>query len=122
MNAIRIESLDELLEELRQGYLASIPQKIEQIRSRKECEEFAVQGDFHRLKGSGASYGVPEISQLGEIMVQICREKPKALSWVLPLSIELLEKIRVARLHNHPFQIQAEERYHEILLALTSVK
>ncbi|MCA9706391.1 MAG: Hpt domain-containing protein, partial [Myxococcales bacterium] len=67
----------DLMQRLRARYLASLPEKLERLESLRAQLE---QGDeaaveplrvlAHRLAGSGASYGWPEISEAGERLEQ----------------------------------------------------
>ncbi len=59
--------------ELRTEYLASFPQKFSEIESHLKAREFVrLREDFHKLKGTGKTYGIPEISELCAVVEKIC--------------------------------------------------
>lgn len=123
MAAKQLQSLDDVIRELQIGYVQELPQKVKKILAHQEAGQMDLLGaDFHRLKGTGATYGLPELSELAEIMVKICERRPSALPWVVPLATELIHKIHEKREKDQPCQIQTEEKYHEILLALTPME
>lgn len=119
VNAEKIPTYDKLIEELQHHYLERLTDRYQRIK-----ESFA-NGDtkqilleFKQLKGSGASYGIPEISELSAIITKICVVRPQTLRWVIPLALDLLNQIYAKRSQKEACFIQTEEKYHEILLAL----
>jgi hypothetical protein len=53
--------------------------------------------EFHKLKGTGKTYGLPEVTELCEICEVICRDKPKHVQTAIPAALELLMAIFVTR-------------------------
>jgi chemotaxis protein histidine kinase CheA len=77
------EELEQVLAQLRREYLADSPTRLEELR--KEVAAFrAGEPDainslivlFHRLAGSGGSYGFPEISELAQVMERWLKGTP----------------------------------------------
>ena len=96
-------SLEQLLAELRESYVASLPQKIEKIEQLWSARELKLlETEYHKLKGTGRTYGLPEISQLGGVMEQICETAPELLTNAVPLSLQLLAWIRRQRDDGQP--------------------
>ena len=77
------DSLDEAMVELQRGYLAEFPDRLEELRDdiaafralRPEAAA-SLKSHFHRLAGSGGSYGFPEISLVAREMEQWMAAKP----------------------------------------------
>jgi HPt (histidine-containing phosphotransfer) domain-containing protein len=58
---------DSMMDDLRQYYIKSFPQKMAALKQASETREFdALSRLGHQLKGSGMSYGFPDISRLGQ--------------------------------------------------------
>jgi diguanylate cyclase (GGDEF)-like protein len=77
------DSLDEALLELQREYLAEFPERLEELRTdiaafralRPEAGA-SLRTRFHRMAGSGGSYGFPEISTVAREMEQWMASKP----------------------------------------------
>ncbi len=71
------DSLDEAMLELQREYLAEFPDRLEELRDdiaafralRPEAAA-SLKTRFHRMAGSGGSYGFPEISVIAREMEQ----------------------------------------------------
>lgn len=123
LGARKLESFEQLLESLQKDYVESLPEKINKIKLydiKNQVNE--IKHIFHNMKGTGASYGIPEITELSTVLVQICRERPSALAWSLTLGLDLMEKIYLKRKAGQICHIQTEEKYHEILLVLAPLE
>ena len=87
-------NLDDLLKELRAEYVASLPQKIISIGQHLSQQDWVtLRDDFHKLKGTGKTYGIPIITELGEVVEKICMTKTQTAPAAIPLAIDLLAKI-----------------------------
>jgi HPt (histidine-containing phosphotransfer) domain-containing protein len=87
-------SISQLLAELQKTYIASIPDKISTIRKHWETKKIdMVEDEFHKIKGTGKTYGLPEVSVLGEAMEKISEKSPQSLETYLPLAIACLQTI-----------------------------
>jgi HPt (histidine-containing phosphotransfer) domain-containing protein len=70
-------SFDELLKSLQRDYLKSIPEKIKLIEGLiHAADTHNIRESFHKLKGTGRTYGLPEVSELAEIVETTCIQKP----------------------------------------------
>ena len=87
-------TFDDMMAELQTEYVASIPEKIATIKGHFEAGDIAlVQDDFHKLKGTGKTYGLPEVTDLAKEMEQICKTTPDAVGEHLPKALAGLEQI-----------------------------
>ncbi|HET7469569.1 MAG TPA: Hpt domain-containing protein, partial [Gemmatimonadales bacterium] len=77
------DPLDDALIELQREYLAEFPERLEELRTdiaafralRPEAAA-SLKSRFHRLAGSGGSYGFPEISVVAREMEHWMATKP----------------------------------------------
>jgi HPt (histidine-containing phosphotransfer) domain-containing protein len=102
-------SLQDLLAELQKEYLASITDKVSMIETLwrgSQLEE--LETEFHKMKGTGSTYGLPEISQLGEAMERLCEINRPALDNTVPLAMALLSRIQAQRQRGEAFAIEAD--------------
>jgi HPt (histidine-containing phosphotransfer) domain-containing protein len=99
-----------LLADLKKDYIADLPNKITLITALlKSGDSDLLETEFHKLKGTGQTYGVPEVTRLGEMIESIC-QKPKAQrDPLIVLALELLTKIFVAYSANQPFDWSCSE-------------
>ncbi len=93
-----MSSLQEILAGLQKSYLASMPDKITNIGTLWQLKDLEkLETEYHKLKGTGRTYGLPEFTQLGEILERICMTDAKSLPQAVPLSLTLLSRMRDAR-------------------------
>jgi len=91
-------SFEQMMQELTQEYLEALPAKIADIENHfRQMDISVLREDFHKLKGTGSTYGIPEISLIGEAVEDICMGQPHRLSEVVPEAIEILREIHLAR-------------------------
>ncbi len=88
-----------MMKDLREDYVRDLPQRVTSLKKWVEEGQVAlVRNEFHKFKGTGATYGLPEISTLGETMERICAELPPEQA--LPLTLQgaaILEEIYALR-------------------------
>jgi hypothetical protein len=104
------DDLKLILEKLKSDYLKNLPGRIEQIESLWGSREMKlIKTEFHKLKGTGKTYGLPEISDLGlvaeELSVTDTTEK------AIPLAIDLLKEILKARQAGNEFDLAKAQAY-----------
>lgn len=108
-------NFDSLLSQLRIEYVSSLPEKIQIIRHfYNSGDARGVREVFHKLKGTGATYGVPEVSMIGETLEQFCKTKPTEMKAVVPDALELLQSIHSCRLQNQEFNVSNDPRFLKI--------
>ena len=88
-------SVDDLLADLQKGYIQSFPEKVQRILGFLDKGEIALlQGEFHKLKGTGKTYGVKEVSVLAAAAEKICASQTSEVEWVTRLATNILLKIQ----------------------------
>ncbi len=103
-------SLQNLLAELQKEYLDSLPEKIKSISELIKANELElVETEFHKLKGTGRTYGVPEISRVGELGERSCWITDGKRDDAISQAIGLLGKVHQSRLKGQEFQIDDDE-------------
>jgi HPt (histidine-containing phosphotransfer) domain-containing protein len=119
-----MNDFEKMMADLKREYIAGLPQKILDIQTHLSMNDSAtLRDDFHKLKGTGKTYGIPEISELGEAVEKICLKKPENIPSVVPVAIELLRKIHSARLAGQAFNVMGDASFAPALaIAQTIVK
>lgn len=109
-------SMDDLLKELQTEYVEGLPEKISEIESflfNKNIEGLI--NSFHKLKGSGKTYGIDEVTVLGEFFETWMREDRKTVMVHVPVSIAILNRIYEARVQSAPYAIDADPEFKALL-------
>jgi HPt (histidine-containing phosphotransfer) domain-containing protein len=115
-------SFEKMMEELRRDYVASIPQKMKDIEAHLAAADVGtLRDDFHKLKGTGKTYGIPEISELGEAVEKICKHKPEQAGAIVPGALTLLREIHTARLGGQPYVLVGNSIFAPILAMAAAV-
>lgn len=105
-------SLDELMKSLRAEYLTELPLKIKQIEDLfLEENSTELRDMFHKLKGTGKTYGIPELSTLAEFVEKTLLGKPKEALIYGKVFLKLLREIYQARAKDLEFDIQKDPRF-----------
>ena len=115
-------SFESMMAELRKEYVESLNDKVSECQSYLDKSDFgALQNLFHKLKGSGATYGIPEASLLGEL-IELYMKKlnlehtpqaacdPKVQSH-LRAGTEMLKRIRDARKTEKAYAVEKDPLY-----------
>ena len=106
-------SLNELLQSLQEEYLDELPSRIDGIKIHFINKDIqALTEDFHKLKGTGRTYGIPEISDLGERMEQLLLSCPAVGFSQVNQALDLLAEIHHTRTSGAPFEIALDARFH----------
>src|SRR4051812_22546168 len=104
--------LETMLAELKREYVASMPSRIQVIRENfSKGDTPMMKDDFHRLKGSGKTYGVPEISLVAEVGETICRDKAKDVAAAVPVLLDLLTEIHAKQSRQESFDVGRDPRF-----------
>ena len=116
-----MSSLQEILAGLQKSYLASMPDKITLIEALWQAKDFEkLETEYHKLKGTGRTYGLPEFTQLGEILERICMTDSKSLPQAVPFSLSLLSRMRNARVQGTSITLDDEPEF-QLLVKLVDV-
>ena len=113
-------SFKALLDELKKDYIATLPEKIENIRTLWQAGNLEeLHSEYHKMKGTGRTYGIPEVSQLGEALETLCEAKTpdahEVLSRAVPMSLTILGKIRDSRLKDTALNIEDDRDFRVIV-------
>ena len=104
-------SFEEMLKSLQREYLASIPEKIQIIEMQIAKQDAAnLRESFHKLKGTGRTYGLPEVSELGALVEQICLEHPVNSFKAGTIAIGILRDVHNARSAGTPYDFVRDTR------------
>lgn len=105
-------SFEDLMNQLRKEYVLELPAKIDHIQTNLNAKDhLVVREDFHKLKGTGKTYGIPEISELAEVVERICIQKPDVIPQAVPEALTLLKDIHRRRTAAEAFDIGIDERF-----------
>ena len=109
-------SLKDVLAELQKDYVTSIPRKSEAISEHWRLGNILdLQTEYHKLKGTGRTYGLPEVTQLGEALEALCMTHRASLSVAVPLSIAILERIRSHRVQGAQHNLEEDHDFRVIV-------
>jgi HPt (histidine-containing phosphotransfer) domain-containing protein len=68
------EPFEERMRQLREGYISSLPARLEAMRMALRADDRAtLQQEAHRLAGTGLSYGLPELTTWGREVERKCK-------------------------------------------------
>jgi HPt (histidine-containing phosphotransfer) domain-containing protein len=114
-------SFDDLLKTLQEDYLKSLPEKIKIITAQVQANDASnVRESFHKLKGTGKTYGFPEVSELAEVVENICIVQPGAGLNAARQAIPVLEDIHRVRQQASSYPVAADVRVAAIRKLLPS--
>lgn len=108
-------SFEELLKSLQAEYLAALPKKIETILHQiQDAALNELRESFHKLKGTGTTYGLPEVTELAELLEDICTDLPEKAPEAARRATEILLGICDARTRDQAFDLRADPRYADV--------
>lgn len=102
-------SIHDVLAELRKTYLEALPARadgIERLLSEGKYNE--VETEFHKLKGTGKTYGLPEVSQVGEVAERLVEHGSTSAEESVPAAIKVLRKITTSRAAGQPLDLEKD--------------
>jgi len=107
--------MQQLLAKLKKDYLNEFPQKIKVAREQYSNSNWPeLQDTFHKLKGSGKTYGIPEISEVCQLLESLTEKTPNKLSEVFQDALSLLLEIGQKHLNNEELSLNDDERFKRI--------
>ncbi len=109
-------SMDEVLKELQGEYIKSLPEKIRHIEKMYKSGKYPeVQDAFHKIKGSGMTYSVPELSAIGATLESICLSYPKEMGWAVQKALYLMQQVYTYRLAGRAYAPEKNEEFQKML-------
>ncbi len=109
-------SIQEILAGLQKTYLAAMPDKIKNLNALWSAGELEkLETEYHKLKGTGRTYGLPEFTELGATLERLCEINVTSLPQAVPLSLDLLGRMRDARLKGLSLNLDDEPDYQTLM-------
>ncbi len=104
-----------MMAELREEYLASFDEKFNLMKNFLEGQDwYSLELEMHKLKGTGSTYGVPEVTELCQHMETVCREQGSIPEDALDTTIAILKDIRKKYTDNKDFDLSSDSRFAEL--------
>ena len=117
------QELSDLFSELKKEYLDSFEEKFESLnRYWQTGDRKNLQNEFHKIKGTGTTYGVQEATDVATIMEDLCAQESPQLGINVLLALELLQKIRAAHRQGKNFDLKSEKSYGFLFDSRSSLK
>jgi len=111
----RGEKLSEILAELKAEYIQKFPAKVTKIEVLFQKEDWDdLREEFHKLKGTGLTYGFPEVSILCEALEVRCTRRPVD-SAVLRLCFPLFQRMQAAWAEGRLYDLKPDADAQRIL-------
>jgi HPt (histidine-containing phosphotransfer) domain-containing protein len=108
-------SFTDLLSQLKVEYVSGLPAKITTIREHLKSQDLiALCTDFHKLKGNGKTYGLPEISELAALVESHCLETPDSALRSVSTAVDILEDIYAHRQSDKEINLHADPRFQSL--------
>ena len=109
-------SMEEVLKELQKEYISELPEKIKAIHQAYEAQDFAkVTECFHKIKGSGKTYAVEELSEIGRVLEEVCLKYRGHLGWAVPKAIYFMQQVYTYRLADKTYNPAGNEDFQKLL-------
>lgn len=106
---------DDLIKELRTEYLQSFEEKFSLLRKLLADKDwYSIELEYHKLKGTGTTYGAPEVTKVCQILEHHCKDQSEISSETLEISVELLTKIRGKYLNDEEFDLESSDLFQKI--------
>lgn len=108
-------NLDEILAGLKKEYLDGLPARLSDIRQHLRSGKLdVIKDEFHKLKGTGKTYGIPEITEVGALAETICGGIRGHVAKAVPLALDLLNAIHRAQSKQETFDVHSDPRFSEL--------
>lgn len=117
-------SLEDILAQLQKNYIKNIPEKLKNMKTHIDAKDFkSLREEFHKIKGTGRTHGVPEITDLGAVFeeILIVTEFNPQINWALD-AYDIFKDIYNARSNQQKFNIGQDPRYKNLQETLESYK
>lgn len=105
----KTQKLSEVLAELKAEYLQSLPVKIAKLEKLLAEEAWSdLTEEFHKLKGTGKTYGFPEISILCEKLEVLSSSKETQKTVLFEQALLLFHKMRASYNKGETFDLERD--------------
>jgi HPt (histidine-containing phosphotransfer) domain-containing protein len=105
----KANELNSLFAELKAEYIDTFEEKIFVIE--KFWQEYNTQqleNEYHKIKGTGSTYGVKEATDVAEVMEDLCHQSSEQLGVCILISLGLFRKIRDQYKNAAPFDLSKD--------------
>lgn len=86
--------ISDIVNQLKKEFLDSFPEKINLIQALWSKKDFkSLEMEFHKFKGIGSTYSFPEITEMGQIVEFMLKNKNPSIEKAIAISIEILKLI-----------------------------
>lgn len=90
-------NFDDMMKNMRIKYLADLAGQTAELKNLIKSKDLkGLEGFFHKLKGSGASYGLPQISEYGDKYERKAKEKSLTEDDLTACEAEFKEVLKAA--------------------------
>lgn len=115
------QALTDLLAELKAEYLIALPGKIAKLKLLTEKAEWGeLSEEYHKMKGTGKTYGYPEVSLICEKMEFLAQHHHGQQQALFKQALEVLERVRQSYEDNVPYDLKADSSA-QLILRLKTV-
>ena len=107
--------LNDLFIELKQEYLESFDEKIESIMTfwfRRDLKN--LKNEFHKIRGTGTTYGVHEATKIAEILEDLCDNNSPKLGLSIMIFVEMLKHIRFQHEHKNTLDLDSQKTFNAL--------
>jgi chemotaxis protein histidine kinase CheA len=105
----------EMMKKLQQEYLASMPARLVRIHEQIRIRDIeALRGEFHKLKGTGRTYGFDAVSEVAEIAENRLAEAHVSCLTAASLAAAVLEELHDHYLRQRPVALDALAKFAEL--------
>ncbi len=100
------------MKQLKKDYIESLQVKRSKISDLYQQQKLVeLETEFHKMKGSGKTYGLAEVSIFGEILEAICIACPEQLPKAMPVAIVLIDETYRLQNLEQSFDIEKSNEY-----------
>jgi HPt (histidine-containing phosphotransfer) domain-containing protein len=117
----RQDKLNQVLKDLQIEYLVKFPGKIKLLKTLTAAQDWVqIENEYHKLKGTGKTYGFPEISVLGEKLEHLALLDFPRKREVFENAIPFFEKLHQAYLENKSYDLTKDPFSRSVLALKTN--
>lgn len=100
------QDLSVVLSDLKKDYLAKLPLKIERLKELAQAENWEdLYTEYHKLKGTGKTYGFPEISAVCEKLEIFAQKKEMQHVALFEDAAKLIEDLLLSYIEGKPIDL-----------------
>lgn len=106
------DEFNDIFAELKAEYLHSITEKLSTIEGLwQQHDRETLENEYHKIKGTGTTYGVPEATKVAEIMEHLCKSNHTQLGTAILISTDLFRKIKQYYLEGITWNLEHDENF-----------